>query len=42
MVTGGRADRPRSLRPNGVERADAMNIRIPIEEADIGLRPEGA
>jgi len=29
-------------RPTGVERADAMNIRMPIEGADIGLMAEGA
>ena len=29
-------------RPTGVERTDAMNIRIPIEGADIGLMAAGA
>jgi hypothetical protein len=29
-------------RPTGVERADARNIRIPIEGGDIGLIAEGA
>jgi len=29
-------------RPTGVERADARNIRISIEGADIGLMAEGA
>jgi hypothetical protein len=28
--------------PTGVERADAINIRIPIEGDDIGLMAEGA
>jgi dihydrofolate reductase len=29
-------------RPTGFDRADAINIRIPIEGADIGLMAEGA
>jgi len=29
-------------RPTGFERADAINIRIPVEGADIGLVAEGA
>jgi hypothetical protein len=29
-------------RPTGFERAGAINIRIPIEGADIGLMAEGA
>ena len=29
-------------RPTGLERADAINIRIPIEGARIGLLAEGA
>jgi hypothetical protein len=29
-------------RPTGVERADAINIRIPIEGATNGLMAEGA
>jgi hypothetical protein len=29
-------------RPTGFERADARNIRIPIEGADIGLATAGA
>ena len=29
-------------RPTGFERADAINIRIPIEGADIGFMAEGA
>jgi hypothetical protein len=28
--------------PTGVERADAISIRIPIEGADLGLRAESA
>ena len=29
-------------RPTGVERADAINIRIPIEGASLALMAEGA
>jgi hypothetical protein len=29
-------------RPTGVERADAIDVRIPIEGADINLMAEGA
>jgi len=29
-------------RPTGVERADAMNIRIPIEGVNLGFMAEGA
>ena len=29
-------------RPIGLKRADAINIRIPIEGADIGLLADGA
>ena len=39
---GPRAKFEKVARPRGVERADAINIRIPIEGADIGLLAEGA
>jgi hypothetical protein len=38
-LAGGEVDK---ARPTGVERADAIRIRIPIEEAEASLLAEGA
>jgi hypothetical protein len=41
-VDEGKIEQVFVARPTGLERADAINIRIPIDGARIGLVAEGA